>query len=208
VLTPDEQVRLNEECSRVPMTENTYIAMDFVSTLLDTVIDYQQHTTTVRNAIRHFNENRWDDVRSMADLKSVLAGFSDDRAGDTDLALHLWGYKFWRRARELRGLVAFVDGLGIDSIEQLRLWAERSTFRDFEGKVKGLGPVVYQWLVMRLGVETVKPDVHIMRFVERAVGRKISESEAVSGLVAAAQYIECKANELDWSIWEYERSGE
>jgi hypothetical protein len=36
--------------------------------------------------------------------------------------------------------------------------------------VKHLGLAAYKWLTMRLGVETVKPDVHVHRFVESAVG--------------------------------------
>ena len=57
------------------------------------------------------------------------------------------------------------------TLDDLRQWAESSTFADFQGQVKGLGPVVYQWLTMRLGAETVKPDVHIVRFVSRAIAR-------------------------------------
>ncbi len=72
--------------------------------------------------------------------------------------------------------------------------------------MRGLGPVVYQWLTMRLGAETVKPDVHVVRFVSGALGRAVSEREAIDGLVAVARRLGIKANVLDWSIWEHERS--
>ena len=166
MLSFEEQASLTAVCATVPLTNKTYIATDFVSALLDTVIDYQQHTTTVRRAIAHFNANQCQAIRTLDDLKRLLNRFPDDRDGNTALALHLWNYKFWRRTSELRGLVAFFDALGIETIEALRHWATHSTFQDdFQGRVKGLGPVVYQWLGMRLGVETVKPDVHIVRFV-------------------------------------------
>ena len=81
-----------------------------------------------------------------------------------------------------------------------------STFADFSGRVKGLGPVVYQWLVMRLGVETAKPDTHVLRFVSSAIGRPVTEREAIDGLTGAAVALGVQTRELDWSIWEYQRS--
>jgi hypothetical protein len=59
---------------------------------------------------------------------------------------------------------------------------------------------------MRLGVETVKPDVHVLRFVSRAIGRPTSEDEAVLALETVAGRLGVRANVLDWSIWEQERS--
>lgn len=86
-------------------------------------------------------------------------------------------------------------------------WARRSSFKtDFEGKVKGLGPTVYNWLVMRQGVETVKPDVHLRRFTEWTLGRGLPDGEVVEVLVRAARQVGVKAYELDWRIWETERA--
>jgi len=206
MLTNSETQLLTTACRQVPLTENVYLATDLVSTLLDTVIDYQQHTTTVRNAIRHFETNRWTEVRTLDDLAELFRRFPNNKEGNIQLAHYLWGYKLWTRAEQLRGLVGFVRQLGIEDLDGLRLWAEASTFKDFEGKVKGLGPVVYQWLTMRLGIETVKPDVHIVRFVSSSVGRPVTEREAIDGLVDAAAEIGIKANLMDWSIWEYQRN--
>ena len=78
VLSHEEQEQLNAACRKVPLTTNVYLATDLVSTLLDTVIDYQQHTTTVRNAIRHFETNRWDEVRTLGDLEALFSKYSND----------------------------------------------------------------------------------------------------------------------------------
>jgi hypothetical protein len=92
--------------------------------------------------------------------------------------------------------------------ESLRAWTARSTFKgDFEGKVKGLGIAVYQWLVMRQGVDTVKPDVHVRRFAEGAVGRPLGDSDVVEVVTRAAHHLGKKAYELDWAIWEAGRGG-
>ena len=87
-----------------------------------------------------------------------------------------------------------------------RAWAHRGDFRsDFEGRVKGLGLAVYQSLVMRQGVDTVKPDVHVRRFTEAAVGRRLSDADVVEVVTRAARLLDIKAYELDWRIWEASR---
>jgi hypothetical protein len=73
--------------------------------------------------------------------------------------------------------------------------------------VKGLGPAVYQWLVMCQGVDTVKPDVHVRRFAESAVGRGLRDWEVVEITTEAAKRLDVKAIELDWRIWEASQGG-
>src|SRR5207253_881411 len=98
------------------------------------------------------------------DLEGLLARFPDDQSGNTTLAVHLWGYRLWTRARMLRDLVRYFDARGVRTQAALHEWARSSEFgRDFAGQVRGLGPAVYNWLVMRQGVETIRPDVHVMR---------------------------------------------
>ena len=59
---------------------------------------------------------------------------------------------------------------------------------------------------MRLGVETVKPDVHVLRFVSGAVGRRVSEQGSGRRTGRSGGGDGVKANVLDWSIWEWHRS--
>jgi len=116
MLSEDEQNKLTLACQAIPLTSNVYLATDLVSTRLDTVIDYQQHTTTVRNAIKHFESTRWNDVRTLDDLESFFSRYPNDKEGNTELATYLSGYKFWTRAGQLRGLVAFVRRLGVETL--------------------------------------------------------------------------------------------
>lgn len=60
---------------------------------------------------------------------------------------------------------------------------------------------------MRQGVDTVKPDVHVHRFAEAAIGRRLSEEEDVRVVTEAAHQLELRAYELDWRIWEASRGG-
>ena len=116
------------------------IEEDFVMNLLETVLDYQMHTTTVVRALEFFRANRWSDVRTLDDLDATLSSFADDQPGNTALAGYLWGNRHWRRAHELRGLARYFRSIGVVDQATLKEWAHRSEFRrDFEGRVKGLG---------------------------------------------------------------------
>lgn len=190
-----------------PATGN-YIEEDFVMNLLETVLDYQMSTTAVVRALQHYRDHRWEEIRTGEQLEDALAGFPEDKEGNLALAQHLWGYNLWTRAQQLRDLTAYFRRIGVTNQESLRRWAKSSNFkRDFEGRVKGLGIAVYHWLVMRQGVDTVKPDVHVRRFAEQAVGRSLSDTDVIDVVVGAAHQLKKKAYELDWAIWEASRDG-
>ena len=176
--------------------------------LLETVLDYMLQTEVIVRALERFRENRWDEIRTLEDLERLMARLPEDQAGNTALAQYLWGYNLWTRAQQLRGLARYFRSIGVVNQERLKQWARTSTFKDdFEGRVKGLGPAVYQWLVMRQGVDTVKPDVHVRRFAEAAVGRNLNDQDVIELTTRAAASIGIKAFELDWRIWEASRAG-
>ena len=178
---------------------------DFVTNLLVTVIDFQMNTTAVVRALDYFRNERWAEIRTMADLESVVGRFDDDQPGNTELAVYLWNYKLWTRAAMLRRLIEFFNSVGVCDQPALTKWAETVEYKeDFEGRVKGLGRAVFNSLVIRQGVDTVKPDVHVHRFAEGALGRRLSDSDTVDVVVGAAHRLGMKASDLDWAIWEYQ----
>jgi len=195
-------------CRELPPPSGNYLEPDFVMNLQATVIDYQMHTTAVVRALEHFKSVRWGEVRTLDDLEAAMARFDDDKEGNTELAQYLWGYKMWTRAEQLRRLAEYFRSIGVVDQPSLRRWAEGAELKiDFEGRVKGLGMAVFQWLVMRQGVETVKPDVHVRRFAESALGRRLNDAEIVDVVTRAARELGIKAYELDWRIWEAQRAG-
>jgi hypothetical protein len=188
-------------------SEGAYIEEDFIMNLLETVLDYMLQTEVVIKALKRFRDNRWQEIRTLKDLERVMARYPEDQAGNIALARYLWGYNFWTRAQQLRDLARYFSS-GVVDQERLKQWALASTFKkDFEGRVKGLGPAVYQWLVMRQGVDTLKPDVHVRRFAEAAVGHKLNDHVLIELTTRAAARIGIKAFELDWRIWEAARGG-
>jgi len=202
-----ELTLLEDRCRAVPLTDSEYVSTDYVVALFDTVLDYQNHVETLRKADEHYRAEHWDEIRTLDDLEEVFERFPNDQDGNRELATYLWGNRHWRRAQELRGLAAYFRERDVTDLDSLKAWAEASKPPDFLGHIKGLGPAVYRWLVMRAGVETVKPDVHILRFVGSAIGRPVNEDEAVSGLEDVARRIGIPARKLDWSIWEFQKGG-
>lgn len=204
----DDVARIVAVSSTLPPATEDYTEHDFVMNLMETVLDYQLQTTAVVRALDHYRESRWDQIRTMTDLESAMARFPDDEEGNTTLAQHLWGYNLWTRAQQLRDLTAFFRSIGVVDQPALERWAEQAEFkRDFARKVRGLGPAVFQWLVMRQGIDTVKPDVHVRRFAEGAVGRRLSDLELIDLVEQAAAKMGIPARELDWRIWEASHRG-
>jgi hypothetical protein len=206
MITSDDVAKVSEKARSVPPAAGNYHEDDFVMNLLATVVDYMRQTISVERALTHFKDHRWDEIRTLDDLEGAFERWPDDKEGNLALAQYLWGYNEWTRAKQLRDLAAYFRTLDVTDQDSLQGWASDSDFkRDFEGRVKGLGIAVYHWLVMRQGVDTVKPDVHVRRFAERAVGRALTDTEVVEVVTKAAHQIGLKAYELDWAIWESSR---
>ena len=94
------------------------------------------------------------------------------------------------------------------TLRRLRTWASRSKQEDFVGHIKGLGPAVYRSLVMRMGVDTVKPDVHVLAVrVGRGRPARDSQDEAVTSLEEVAERLGVPARDLDWSVLQYQKEG-
>lgn len=205
-ITASEFQAILARCRSLPPAQGNYLIHDYVENLLLTVLDFQMHTTAVERAARYFIKHRKETIRTHQDLKQLLDNHPNTKEGNLQLAQHLWGYNLWSRVELLRRLVAYFDANGVTTQDELKAWAAKTEFKDFQGKVKGMGFAIFKWLVMRQGVETIKPDLWIHRFVRDAIGRSVSDQTAVVVLEQAAKELDIKAYELDWRIWEYQRS--
>jgi hypothetical protein len=93
---------------------------DYFTNLFLTVLDLRLQNVIVNNAIEHYRNNRWDEVRTLNDLESVLARLPDDRDGNRTAAKYLWGYLYGDRLSWLRGLVRWVRQQGLVDQAALR----------------------------------------------------------------------------------------
>lgn len=59
---------------------------------------------------------------------------------------------------------------------------------------------------MLLGIPGFKTDRWTMKFVSRALGRKVTDNEARTLLLDAAEQMEVNPTDLDHAIWDHERN--
>jgi len=207
MINQQEHTLVLEACEKLPPAKGNYIVRDYIENIFITVLDFMLKGNIIEKAIDYYKNNRWIEIRTHSDLKQLLSQYADDGDGNTAIAQYLWGYKYWTRVSLMRKLVVFLESIDVKSQEALVKWANTSTFEnDFKGKIPGMSYAIYQWLIMRQGIETIKPDVHVRRFVESIVQRAdFTDSELVSTLESVAKQLRLKAYELDWRIWEYQR---
>jgi hypothetical protein len=99
---------------------------DYITNLFLTVLDLQLHNVIVNNAILYYRKNGWDEVRTLADLETVLARFPDDTDGNRQRRRH-------RHCRAgppyMSGCAAAARGGSRIGVLELLVWPVRSTPR-------------------------------------------------------------------------------
>lgn len=208
-LSEDELQRLVAAWASLPPSSGPeHVQHEYLVDVFLTVLDIQMRNVVVRRAIDHYRAHRRREVSSLDDLELILCRHPADREGNRAVAQYLWGNNHWTRVGWLRGLVNFLKEEGLVDTEALTTWAHRSDYRrDFEGRCRYLGLAAYQWLRMRLGVDTVKPDSHLHRFVAAVVGHPVSDLELIRGVTEVARRLGWRVQDLDIRLWEHQRGG-
>lgn len=202
-----EMQALRQACDDLPDGPD-YRCGDYDENLMLTVLDFFQKVEPVNRAIGHFRAKHGFERGS--ELGDFIAKFSDTEAGNRALAQALWGYNYWTRASFLRTLMSEFQNRGIKDQATLVAWLKASDFdQDISGKFKAaghsIGIAIYNWLLLRCGFPTVKPDRHVLNFVSRAIGRRVSASEALYALRSIASESKRESYRLDSAIWHSER---
>ena len=185
-----------------------YQKCDYVGNLLNTALDFQMHVNTMHSAIEYYEKHHG--YRTHKKLKQFIDGFPNKKKGNLRLANSLWGNNHWSRAKFLRMLLSEFEIRGVKGQASLTKWVTQADFNtDIKGQFKtkehSIGIALFHWLQLRLGVDTVKPDVHILNFVSATIGRNITQREAVGGLLEVSKQTKRKASLLDAAIWHYQR---
>jgi hypothetical protein len=206
-LTKREIQKLRTQCNKLEDGPD-YRINDYVSNLMNTVLDFQMKVGPVESAVEYYEKNHG--YRTHKKLKTFIDLFPNTKKGNLELSNTMWNNNHWTRAKFLRMLLAEFECRGITGQQSLKKWILKA---DFETEIKGqfktdehsIGIALFQWLRLRLGVDTVKPDVHIMSFVTNAVGRRVSQQEALDALLIVAEQTNRKASLLDAAIWHYQK---
>ena len=202
----DDDALVVSACRSLPPSRGTYDESDAILNIVILPLDTRLTVGHIRPCGEHFKRVHRPNSNTVSDLQRLLQRFPRNKAGDLGAALEIWGRRYWNRIPQLRGLVEYFVTRGIDSDADLRKWAQDSLFRrDFEGRVPGLQFAMYKLLTIQLGVDTIKPDTHVLNWLANVLHRRVSDQHAVDLLHHAAKEVGLSARELDLRIWEYQR---
>jgi hypothetical protein len=185
-----------------------YRVNDYVENLMLTVLDFQMDAATVlTKSLAHFRVRYG--FKRVHNLKALMVTYPNTRDGNIALAMSLWGYRHWTRAKFLRAIIAGLESEGVRGQKSLKRWLKTTEFdRDIKGRFKtaehSIGITLYQWLRLRCGFPAIKADLHVLRFVEAAIGRTASPTEVGDGLVKIAEETKRKPYRLDAAIWHFQ----
>ncbi|HVA21779.1 MAG TPA: hypothetical protein VNN74_06770 [Candidatus Micrarchaeia archaeon] len=213
MISDDDVVAVARAAEKLGPARRDYTDFDFGTALSLTAIDFNMKTPQVAKAARHYDDRWRRELRTLDDFDALFSKYPETKEGNDELAVALWGYHRWDRAWLLRLFVAFLRKANIGDLLDLRAWVAKADYdTDFKGRVQfkrngytfSFAEGVFRWLALRQGVATVKPDVHVHRFVKGALGRAVSNAEAVGVVSRAAERLRrpWTAHELDNAIWE------
>jgi hypothetical protein len=141
-------------------------------------------------------------VRSVIDLKEEIAKYLTPH----QFMVETLNYRHEARAIILSSVVDWLAKVAADdrdSTAQLEIWAKTADPRTAKSLgIRGFGLAGFQYLRMLFGANTVKPDLHICRYVSSCVGHPVSPIEALQLLETAALEANVALRDVDTTIWE------
>jgi len=177
--------------------------------LLNTVLAVRQKwKETVEPRLDDFRKN-YPNVRTIYDLKAIV-----DSMNERDFCLNVFGMRITetpnKRYQMLNNMIAvfvkYQKEKGFNSdYEAMKDWAQRCDLPNLEsdpiGKLPNVGLATVQNLRICLGVNTLKPDVHIKNALkEIGLGNDVALCDLVSELTGYSPL------ELDQIFWHWDKS--
>lgn len=206
-LSPEQFSQLAAAVAELPFLKSNRWKTDYATDVLQTVLDFHMQSNVVENALNYFRDavQQQQGLHSHQQLQAALASFPDTREGNNAASQFLWNNNHWQRVDYLRQLLVFFESIGVTDQASLYAWAKNAVFEnDWQGKIKGLGIAVFHWLQIRTGVESaIKPDVHVINFAKRVVGKKLSEKALVQAFSEIAPLVGETLAAVDVSIWHW-----
>ena len=150
-------------------------------------------------------EEKFPDVTYIRELHELIQKY----ANPSEFVKKELNYNHADRARILSEVVDYlmsvIGNFPIDSeADVLERWANHANPEILakQVKIKGFALAGFQYLRMLMGANTCKPDKHIMDYVSIALGRSVSNYEALRILEVAAKRLGISLRDLDTTIWE------
>ncbi|MCZ7398588.1 MAG: hypothetical protein O8C62_02725 [Candidatus Methanoperedens sp.] len=162
----------------------------------------RKYDTFVRPRIDLFVKNH-PDIKSLDDLRKLII-----KCGPNQFAIKELNYNDTKRIETLLGVIEYLirvqkDFKGLTEIARLEEWANKSSPQlAYTVGVRGFVLLVSNTFVCCLGLKLLNQNVYIMRFVSSAIGKKISDWEALDYLERAATEEGLPLREIDGKIWQ------
>lgn len=207
-LSPEQFQQLLIATANLPFIHLERPETDFILQVLETPINLQMRAEVVVKALDHFRQNvqAQHGIHTFDDLQTALARYPDTEAGNKEAAQWLWNNQHWTRVELLRRFMDFLKNHDLTDLDKLTAWAHQADFeRDFQGQVKGMGRAAYNWLLLRLGIQVIKPDVWVLNFGERILGKRIPDEKLLNALMDIAPLAGVTPIDLDRTLWHHER---
>jgi len=162
----------------------------------------RQYKKFVLPRLEYFKQ-RFPNINTLEKLNNLIKekGINDFES--------VWNYNHPKRVEILQNLAKFfleykTENSIKDDLESMKHWAKSVDINS--GKIlpiDGMGFATSQYIRKMLGVDSVKPDVHIKRSIFEGIGEKMSDKKTVLFIEKAAEKMGLTATALDHAIWKH-----
>lgn len=171
---------------------------------LDAVLSInRKYYSFVVPRIKNFQEN-YSDINTLSKLQKLIKNSSVEEFSK------IWNYNHPQRIEILstlvQNLINFANIKSSDSpeieLKKLYAWANSvdvQNFKDFN--VPGIGIATYQYIRMLLRAKTVKPDVHIKKYITSVINKRLNDFDTIDIFEKACKSENIDIAKADHSLW-------
>jgi hypothetical protein len=194
---------------KLPDGYHQSVGLSILDSIWSMGVNYDKHVVPVIRRYRAFRISEGADPEkdSANDLVSVFA-----RVGGVEGFINGIAENRQRTSAVSGILKADAVLLAAQGIQKLGLITPADVVKsqddveNFWLKIKGQSSgISFGYFMMLLGQEGIKPDRMIIRFLEKALARKVSTDEAREMLAEVAHKLNLSQIQLDHAIWNYQR---
>ena len=148
-------------------------------------------------------KDKHPEIQHVEDLAQFITSYSTPHA----FMHEELNFNYEDRANTLQSVVEFVCKIveempNVPEEDVLKQWAIQASPQDYQKlNIRGFGIAGFQYLRMLFGADTIKPDIHIIRFASKILERNVTDIESILLLEAAAKHIGLSARAVDRYIW-------
>lgn len=208
LLTQEEIAHLSKyidaNCQVTDLVEEDYYQNPNLI-IMDAILSKMRNYDVIKKQSLDFFEKNYSDINTLTELVSKI-----DEVGFTEFMEYV-NCDGLDRIEQIYNLAsAFLNYKTTHNfssdLEAMRHWAKHAEFGDFINQINGIDPTTFQYLQLLLGVDTVKPDVHIMSFLREQTGTNYNEYQSIIAIKELANYRKSSVASLDYAILNHMRN--